>query len=185
MAQNRFFALYGFWEGLLWCKILPSGVGTICPHFWEIWISTGNVYLFVLYHIIYYVRSNNWNPNSGFATWNSPGTQFGVLQPWIRLGSQVGVLRPGIRIPGRETYFKAAICLILASNTPPPPPHVSKFGFLRPGIRIPGRETKFKAAICLILASSTPPPPPHVPPPAWGGVGGVFEARIKKIAALK
>ena len=93
-----------------------------------------------------------------FATWNSPGTRFGVLRPGIRLGSQFGLLRPGIRIPGRKTYFKAAICLILASSTPPTPPHTSKFGLLRPGIRIPGRETKFKAAICLILASNTPPP---------------------------
>ena len=36
MATNRFFALYGFWEGLVWCKILPQGVGTICPYFWEV-----------------------------------------------------------------------------------------------------------------------------------------------------
>ena len=36
MAQNRFFALYGFWEGLVWCEILPQGVGTICPYFWEV-----------------------------------------------------------------------------------------------------------------------------------------------------
>ena len=28
------FSLYGFWEGLLWCKILPPDVGTICPYFW-------------------------------------------------------------------------------------------------------------------------------------------------------
>ena len=55
-----------------------------------------------------------------FATWNSPGTRFGVLRPGIRLGSQFGLLRPGIRIPGRKTKFKAAICLILASNAPPP-----------------------------------------------------------------
>ena len=55
-----------------------------------------------------------------FATWNSPGTRFGVLRPGIRLGSQFGFLRPGIRIPGRKTYFKAAICLMFVSNTPPP-----------------------------------------------------------------
>ena len=36
MAKNRFFALYGFWEGLVWCEILPQGVGTICPYFWEV-----------------------------------------------------------------------------------------------------------------------------------------------------
>ena len=42
----------------------------------------------------------------------------------------------------------------------------------------------FEGAICLTLASNTPPHPPHAPPPAWGGVGGVFEARIKQIAAL-
>ena len=34
--KNRFFALYGFWEGLVWCEILPQGVGTICPYFWEV-----------------------------------------------------------------------------------------------------------------------------------------------------
>ena len=28
-------ALYGTWEGLVWGKILPRGVGTICPSFWE------------------------------------------------------------------------------------------------------------------------------------------------------
>ena len=67
------------------------------------------------------------NPTRVFATWNSPGTQFGVLRPGIRLGSQFGLLRPGIRIPGRKTYFKAAICLMLASNTPLPPPLASKF----------------------------------------------------------
>ena len=36
MAKNRFFALYGSWGGLVWCKILPRGVGTICPYFWEV-----------------------------------------------------------------------------------------------------------------------------------------------------
>ena len=54
-----------------------------------------------------------------------------------------------------NNYFKAAICLILASNPPPPPPH----------------------------AAPTSPPP--APPPAWGVVGGVFQTRIKQIAALK
>ena len=85
---------------------------------------------------------------------------------------------------GLNNYFQAAICLILASNTPPPPLHASKFGLLRPGMRIPGRETKFKAAICLFLASNSPPPTP-CPFPAWGEMGGVFQARIKRIAALK
>ena len=33
MAKNRLFALYGTWEGLVWCKILPRGVGAICPYF--------------------------------------------------------------------------------------------------------------------------------------------------------
>ena len=33
------FSLYGFWEGLVWCKILPRGVGTICPYFWEVIFS--------------------------------------------------------------------------------------------------------------------------------------------------
>ena len=42
----------------------------------------------------------------------------------------------------------------------------------------------FKAAICLILASNTSPTPPHAGGAAWGGLGGVFEARIKQIAAL-
>ena len=36
MAKKSFFALYGTWEGLIWGKILPRGVGTICPYFWEI-----------------------------------------------------------------------------------------------------------------------------------------------------
>ena len=126
------------------------------------------------------------NSISSFAPGIRLGSQFGVLRPGIRLGSQFGVLRPGIRIPGRKTYLKAEISLILASNTPPPPPHASKFGLLRPGIRIPGRETKFKAAICLILASNTPSPHPMPhPPTAWGGMGGVFQARINQIAALR
>ena len=56
---------------------------------------------------------------------------------------------------GLNNYFKAAIYLILASNTPPPHP------------------------------MPPPPPPPANPLPAWDGVGGVFEARIKQIAALK
>ena len=50
------------------------------------------------------------------ATWNSPRTRFELLRPGIRLRSQFGLLQPGIRIPGRKTYFKAAICLILASS---------------------------------------------------------------------
>ena len=33
MVKDRFF--YGTWEGLVWCKILPRGVGTICPSVWE------------------------------------------------------------------------------------------------------------------------------------------------------
>ena len=90
-------------------------------------------------------------PTRVFATWNLPGTRFEVLRPGICLGSRFGLLRPGIRIPGSETYFKAAICLILPSNTPPPPPHATKFRLLRPGMRTPGRESKCKAAICLIL----------------------------------
>ena len=117
-----------------------------------------------------------------FATWNSPGTRFGVLRPGIRIRSQFGLLRPGIRIPGRKTYLKAAICLILASSTPPTPPHTFKFGLLRPGIRIPGRKTKFKAAICLILASNTPPPPPHAG--GWGmgwGVLGYLRQGLSKL----
>ena len=52
--------------------------------------------------------------------------------------------------------------------------------------RCRGLDNYFKAAVCLILGSNTPPPPPHAPaPPAWGGVGGVFEPSIKQTAALK
>ena len=52
MAKNRLFALYGTWEGLVWCKILPRGVGTICPYFWEIWLSTTNVHFFEYYYCV-------------------------------------------------------------------------------------------------------------------------------------
>ena len=31
-----FSALYGTWEVLDGCEILPQGVGMICPYFWEI-----------------------------------------------------------------------------------------------------------------------------------------------------
>ena len=31
-TQPRFSALYGRWDALDACKILPRGVGTICPH---------------------------------------------------------------------------------------------------------------------------------------------------------
>ena len=34
--KKWFFALYGFGEGLVWCKILPQGVGTICSYFREL-----------------------------------------------------------------------------------------------------------------------------------------------------
>ena len=33
--QNFVVALYGRWEALDACGILPRGVGMICPHFWE------------------------------------------------------------------------------------------------------------------------------------------------------
>ena len=55
MATNRFFELYGTWEGSLWCKILPQGVGTICPYFWEICLLTKNVHFdtrFVCYRSV-------------------------------------------------------------------------------------------------------------------------------------
>ena len=54
--QNRFLALYGRWEALDGCKILPQGVGTICPYFWEIWLSTKNVHFdarFVCYYCVF------------------------------------------------------------------------------------------------------------------------------------
>ena len=44
----------------------PKGCGNDLSLLLRNWHSTGNVYLFVLYHITYYVNSNNWNPNSGF-----------------------------------------------------------------------------------------------------------------------
>ena len=31
--KRIFCGLYGFWEDLIWCKILPRGVGMICPYF--------------------------------------------------------------------------------------------------------------------------------------------------------
>ena len=43
--KNRFWALYGTWDGLVWGKILPRGVGTICPYFWQVRFFTKNVYL--------------------------------------------------------------------------------------------------------------------------------------------
>ena len=90
------------------------------------------------------------------------------------------------RCNGLYHYFKAAICLILASNTPPTPPHAGGGGMgwggevfeariqqiaalnlvSRPGIRIPGRSKS-----------------PNLD--ALGGGGGVLEASIKQIAALK
>ena len=36
--KNRFWALYGTWDGLVWGKILPRGVGTISRHCWQITI---------------------------------------------------------------------------------------------------------------------------------------------------
>ena len=32
-GKKKQFGLYGFWKGLVGCKILPRGVGTICPFF--------------------------------------------------------------------------------------------------------------------------------------------------------
>ena len=54
--KNRFLTLYGRWEALDGCKILPQGVGTICPYFWEIWLSTKNVHFdarFVCYYCVF------------------------------------------------------------------------------------------------------------------------------------
>ena len=31
-----FFVLYITWDDFVWCKILPQGVGTICPSFWKL-----------------------------------------------------------------------------------------------------------------------------------------------------
>ena len=41
--QEWFFAFYGRWEVLDAGKILPRGVGTICPHFWEITFPPTNM----------------------------------------------------------------------------------------------------------------------------------------------
>ena len=101
--------------------------------------SSRNTLIWISYYIRFQVRKLE--SQFGFLR---PGirlkTRFGVLRPGIRLGSQFGLLRPGIRIPGRKTYFKAAICSILASNPPPTPPHaggghgVGWVGYLRQGL---------------------------------------------------
>jgi hypothetical protein len=67
------------------------------------------------------------------------------------------------------------------TNQPPPPGTWEGDGDFK-------KISYFDAVICLILASNSPALPLHAPTtPAWGEVGGVFEARIelKQMFAFK
>ena len=59
IPTNRFWALYGTWDGLVWGKILPRGVGTICPYFWQVRFLTKRVCFW--YTIFVYVCF--WKPH--------------------------------------------------------------------------------------------------------------------------
>ena len=43
IPEHLIFAWYGRWGALDACKILPQGVGTICPHVWEITFPLKNM----------------------------------------------------------------------------------------------------------------------------------------------
>ena len=64
LKKISFLGLYGFWEGLVWCKILPRGVGTICPYFWEVifFAKIEKCQLFV-YELILELFARSWSPN--------------------------------------------------------------------------------------------------------------------------
>ena len=62
--KNWFFALYGFWEGLVWCEILPQGVGTICPYFWEVIFLLKSRSVNYLFSGLFLTFSGIWEPEN-------------------------------------------------------------------------------------------------------------------------
>ena len=62
------FALYGSWEVLDGCKILPRGVGMICPYFWEICFFTRHMCLDIQYLLYYYMCFETCSLSSMFET---------------------------------------------------------------------------------------------------------------------
>ena len=73
--KNRFWALYGTWDGLVWGKILPRGVGTICPCFWQVIFFTKHVYFW--YTI--FVWRQFWKLHFLVCFWRSAGGKMTVL----------------------------------------------------------------------------------------------------------
>ena len=67
-TKNRFWALYSSWDGLVWCKILPRGVGTICPYFWQVSFVTKNMCFDIQYLLYYYMYFKTVSLSSMFET---------------------------------------------------------------------------------------------------------------------
>ena len=136
--------------------------------------------------ILYHFWSDSWDPNLGlcdlefardpirsFATWNSPGIPIRTFATWNSNSGSRNLLQGGNLLNPCLKY----------PTTPTPCIQIRTFATWNSNS---GSQIQVQGSNLLNPCLKSPTRPPHAPPhPAWGGVGGVFEARIKQIAALK
>ena len=113
-----------------------------------------------------------WDPVRSFATWNSPGIPIRSFATWNSNSGSQNLLKGGNFLNPCLKY----------PTTPTPCIQIRTFATWNSNS---GSQNQRQGSNLLNPCLKYPTPPPDATPPAWGGVGGVFEARIKQIAALK